>query len=247
MNYLVKIEGKEPMTSTLIIADGMKLEHRAVMVLVNKYKERLETRGVMTFEMSKPTKGENNGRPVKYALVNESQFLFLVTLMRNSEVVLDFKDKLTKEFIKQRKLIAHLLTQRQNQAWIEQREIGKLNRAEETDTIKEFVDYCVAQGSTSAKMYYSNISKMENAALFMLEQRFPNVRDVLSGQQLQIIASADIAVAKALQYGMEQKMPYKEIFQMAKDRIIQFSEIVGKSPVPIQGALVRKSAELLNT
>ena len=57
--------------------------------------------------------------------------------MRNSETVLDFKDKLTKEFIKQRKLIAHLLTQRQNAAWIEQREQGKLNRREETDVIKE--------------------------------------------------------------------------------------------------------------
>lgn len=232
MTQLVQILGNEPVTSTLIIAEGMNLKHRAVMTLVNKYKDRLETRGVMTFEMSKPLKGHNEGRPVKYALVNESQFLFLVTLMRNSERVLDFKDTLTKEFIKQRKLIAQLLTQRQNLAWLEQRDQGKVSRRAQTDTIKEFVEYAKNQGSTSAKFYYPNISTMENQALFILEERYPNVRDVLSGQQLQIIASADLTVKRALEYGMEQKMHYRDIYEMAKRRIYEFADLVGQTPVP---------------
>lgn len=238
MGDLILIQNGEPVTSTLVIAKGMKLSHRSVMALISKYKERFETRGVMTFEMSKPLKGQNDGRPVNYALVNESHFLFLATLMRNSETVLDFKDKLTKEFVRQRKLIAHLLTQRQNASWIEQKKAGKLNRREETDVIKEFVEYCKQQGGTFAEMYYSNISKMENKALFLLEQKFPNVREVLNGQQLQIVASADLVVARALKHGMEQKMNYKDVFQMAKQRVIEFADLVGKTSVPLMGKMI---------
>lgn len=234
MNYLIQIESGEPVVSTLVIAKGMKLNHRAIMFLVDKYKDRLETRGVMTVQLSKPLKGQNDGRPVRYALVNESQFLFLVTLMRNSETVLDFKDELTKEFIKQRKLIAHLLTQRQNADWLEKREQGKLSRREETDTIKRFIEYCQAQGSQHADNYYSLLSTMENKALFIITEKFPNLREVLSGQQLQIVGAADIAVTKALQHGMDTNMDYKDIFQLAKQRMEDFAEIVGKTIVPMQ-------------
>ena len=226
---LVQIKGKEPITSTLIVAEGMELKHRAIMVLVDKYKEKLETFGTFAFEMRK-----SGGRPVRFAWLNEGQTVFLISLMRNSKIVVNFKQELTKEFFRQRKLIAHLLTQRQNKAWLEQREQGKLSRREETDTIKEFVDYCKARGSLSAERYYANISKMENKALFILEQKFPNIRDILSGQQLQIIASADVAVARALRYGMEQNMPYKEIYQLAKKRIMEFADIVGRTPIPLK-------------
>lgn len=228
MTKLVQIVRNEPVTSSLIIAEGMKLEHRAVLVLVDKYKNDLEGFGTFAFEMRK-----SKGRPVRIAWLNEGQFVFLVTLMRNSEIVVKFKQELTKEFFRQRKLIAHLLTQRQNTEWLEQRKQGKLNRKEETDSIKEFIEYAKAQGSTSARFYYPAITKMENKALFILEQRFPNVREVLSGQQLQTLASADLVIKRALISGMKQKMPYRDIYKMAAARILEFADLVGKTPVPI--------------
>lgn len=228
---LVKLVGNEPVTSTLILAEGMKLQHRAVMSLVTKYKAELEEHGFVTFEMSQ-IKGR--GRRWQFAWLNEEQFVFLVTLMRNSENVLKFKSILTREFFKQKKLIAHLLTQRQNNEWLQQREQGKISRRAQTDTIKEFVEYAKAQGSESAKYYYPKLTNMENKALFILEDRYPNVRDVLSGQQLQILASADLTIKRALAYGMEQKMHYRDIYEMAKERIMEFSRLVGKTPVPGQ-------------
>ena len=239
MTQLVQIVNNEPMTSSLIVAEGMKLEHRAVMVLVDKYKTNLEEFGTFAFEMRK-----SKGRPVRIAWLNEGQFVFLVTLMRNSDVVIQFKQELTKEFFKQRKVIAQLLAQRQNAEWLEERSRGKLSRRQETDSIKEFVEYAKAQGSESAKFYYPLITNMENKALFILEQRYPNVREVLSGQQLQIIAIADLTVKRALENGMEQKMPYREIYEMAKSRIMEFAELVGQSPVP-KGLLSTPVKELL--
>ena len=242
---LIQVAGKDLLTSSLIIADGMDVDHRAIMKLVDNYRIRLEKRGEVKMDMLKIV-GKKSGRPTRFAWLNERQFMFIATLMKNSETVIDFKDLLTEEFDRQKKLIAHLLTQRTNAAWLEQREQGKLSRREETDTIKEFIEYCKVQGSTSAEKYYMNISKMENKALFILEQRFPNIRDVLSGQQLQIIASADIAIARALKFGMEEGMHYKEIYQLAKKRIEEFAEIVGKTPIPIQSILqnTQNSGEL---
>lgn len=242
MTDLVRIVGSEPMTSTLVVAKGMNLDHRAVMTLVDKYKEKLESFGFVTFEMSKRGAGGGSGRATRTAWINEGQTVFLISLMRNSKIVVEFKQSLTKEFFRQRRMIAHLLTQRQNKAWLEQRAQGKLSRREETDTIKEFVGYCKAQGSNNAERYYTNISKMENKALFFLEQRFPNIRDVLSGQQLQVVASADIAVARALRFGMEEKMHYKDVYQLAKKRIEEFAEIVGKTPIPTEGLVLKAAA-----
>lgn len=229
---LVKINRNEPVTSTLVIAQGMLVEHRAVMQLVDKYNDRLEKRGVMTFEMSKPLGGKG-GRPIQICWLNESQTLFLITLMRNSEVVLDFKDKLTLEFLKQKKIIAHLLSQSNSKDWKQERTIGKEARKIETDSIQIFCEYAKQQGSTHYDKYYKHFTNATYKALFILEQEYKDIRNILNLHQLQMLASADIAVSKAIQEGMEQKMHYKDIFQYAKQRLEQFSELIGKSPVPV--------------
>ena len=79
---------------------------------------------------------------------------------------------------------------------------------------------------------------MENKALFIITEKFPNLRNILNGMQLSIVASADIAVAKALKEGMEQELYYKEIYKLAKSRLEKFAEIVGKTLVPVQMELL---------
>jgi len=242
---LVQIHKDEPVTTTLIIADGMKIKHRAIMELVNKYKSELKEFGLFTVETLKIDRTKK-GRPVKFAWVNEGQATFLVTLMKNSEIVVSFKKTLSLEFIKQRKILAQLLSQKQNQEWIENREQGKIARKESTDTMQRFVEYAKSQGSEHSEKYYVHFTKMENKALFVVEQKFPNLRDVLNGQQLNILQTADIAVAKAIQDGMDKKLHYTDIYQLAKERILAFTEIVGKSLVPIMrvGLDTQKSLEL---
>lgn len=234
---LVKLDGKEPVVSTLVIAEGMELEHRAVMQLVDKYRERLEKKwGIVTFEMLKIDR-KKRGRPVRYAWLNEEQALFIVTLMQNSDKVLGFKATLVDAFVKQRKLIAKLSTQRQNKAWLEQRELGKVSRKEETDAIQAFVEYAQEHGSMHPDKYYIHFTKATYKALFVVEQQFKEMRNILAGQQLQVLAAADLTVANAIKYGMERNLPYKEIYQLAKERLAQFAALVGKTLVPMQSSL----------
>lgn len=231
-NELVVLHGKEPVTSSITIAKGMELEHRAVIYLVEKYKEKLEKRGELKNETLR-LQNVKTGPKTKTYWLNKRQFIFLVTLMRNSDPVIDFKDRLEEAFDKQEKLIGQLLSQRTNQEWQETRTVGKIARREETDAIQRFIQYAKDSESKHSETYWKHLTNATYKALFILEQKFPALRNVLSGHQLQVLAAAETAVTKAITYGMEQNMNYHDIFKLAKERLVTFGEIVGKSLVPV--------------
>ncbi len=108
-------------------------------------------------------------------------------------------------FAQMESAIQQVATQKANAEWLERRASGKLIRREETDTVKVFVDYAKNQGSTKAETYYMNISKMQNKALFLIDQRFHNIRDLLDLHQLSTIEAADRIVVKAIKDGMANR------------------------------------------
>lgn len=226
MNELVVIEYEQPVTTSLLIAEGVGTKHEHVMKLLNSYKE------TEILSEVKIRKVSTKGRPANVAILNEVQATFLITLMRNNDVVVNFKSRLVKDFYEMKEKLAMIAANQHNEAWKENREAGKLSRREGTDVIKDFIEYAKAQGSSNAGMYYGNVSKMENKALWLVEGKFKNIRDALSGQQLQVIASADLIAAKAIKRGMDEGMHYKDIFKMAKNDVEAFAALIGKTPVP---------------
>lgn len=87
----------EPMTTSLAIAEGVQLEHAAVIKLVRRYVEDLDSFGRVGFEIQPfDTAGGRQYREI--AWLNEQQATFLLTLMRNSPVVIEFKKALVREF-----------------------------------------------------------------------------------------------------------------------------------------------------
>ena len=78
-----------------------------------------------------------------------------------------------------------------------------------------------------------NISKMELTGLFLMEQKYPNARDVMSFRQLNLIEMADEAIARALDEAMNLGMHYKECYKFAKDRIELLAKIFPPSPLPL--------------
>ncbi len=218
-------KGKEPRASSKLIAEGFDRRHRAVTDLIEKYKERFKKFGVLPFETVKPD-GDSGGRPYMEYYLNENQVYFLGTLFRNSDITLDFKERLVEEFSKARTELEILRKEQGRPEYKSVRSKGKVLRLE-----KEFVKYAEAQGSTHSEKYYEALTKMENAMLFITEQKFPNLRNVLKVEQLMIIGAADGIIKKALQDGMRGKMFYKDIYQLAKERVMQFAELHGKSEV----------------
>ena len=224
---LVEMKGKMLLASTLTISENLGLEHRAVIQLVDKYIDDLNEFGTFAFEMRKSA-----GRPIRFAWLNEDQVTYLITLMKNSKIVRTFKKTLVKEFSRMKSALLEIANNRKNSEWLEKRNSGKVSRLIQTDAIKNYVAYAESQGSENANRYYLLLSKMENKALFFLEQKYPNVRDVLKGHQLETISNADRIVARQLQQCVDEKRPYKEGYKMAKKAIESFSELIGKSIVP---------------
>lgn len=226
---IVLMDGRKAYTTTRIIAEGCKIEHNAALKLVKKYTDDLsDIGGSSGFEIRK---FKTAGRPGEEAILDEQQTTFLITLMKNSKPVVGFKKRLTEEFFKIRTALANIAAQRKDANWLEMRNDGKIAHRQKTDVIKRFVDYATSQGSKSASRYYMALAKMENSALFFLEQRFKNVREVLVIRQLMIVTMADDVVENALVAGMEDGLPYKECFQLAKQRVVDFSVLAGRSPI----------------
>lgn len=104
MNSLVFIQNQEPLTTSLVIAEGTDNEHASVIKLVRMYQTDLEEFGRVGFQIEPfDTAGGMQSREI--ALLNEQQATFLITLMRNSEIVVQFKKALVKAFFEMRTML----------------------------------------------------------------------------------------------------------------------------------------------
>ena len=235
MSNLVLLKNNQPLTTSLIVARELKRTHKSIGNLIKQYRKDFDELGnkVIEFEMS-----QKHGKPTIIYYLNEQHLTFLIMMLRvkqnENDKVLEFKKRITKEFFNMRKWILEQKTQKQNQQYIETRNQSKIGRKQETDIIKIFIEYAKNQGSKSANKYYMAISKMENQAFFILKEKFKNVREILNITQLSKIIIADMIVRQAIIEGMEKEMFYKDIFQLAKKRVIEMSNSLGiKEVLPI--------------
>jgi len=171
------------------------------------------------------------GRPVDAYLLNEEQTTFLVTLFANSKIVVEFKKTLVKEFYKQRRLLLQVIANRHDSEWVRKRIEGKKRRVEATDKIKDFIVYAKEQGSKNADWYYNAFTSMQNKALFCIEGKFKNLRDVMLPEQLMVIGVADGIVKKTITGGIKKGLFYKDIFKEAKENMLLFAQLHGQEKI----------------
>lgn len=133
----------EPFTTSEIIADGTGVGRRKVKDAIRKYRAELEAFGKVAsyqtaFEPKAETisasyqaeiKGqETRGRKAIGYILNEQQATFLLTLLKNTPVVVEFKRELVRQFFVMREELAHRR---------ELRAIGKPIRRSLTDALRD--------------------------------------------------------------------------------------------------------------
>jgi phage regulator Rha-like protein len=226
--YFVELKNNIPVISSSKVSKECGIEHRSVLQQISAHYKDFEDFGTM----HKGKEKLKRGRPLEVCYLREEHFVFLITLLQNSKKAVYFKKLVTKEFFNLRKQLIALSINKSNQIWLDERKNIKQVRKSTTDTIKRFVEYAKEQGSSNADRYYCNITKMENKALFVIETKYKNIRDVLNLKQLSELKQADEIIEKALDDGMNENMNYKDIFKLAKKRVTMFSELKGKSIIP---------------
>lgn len=98
MQHLVTTHDGHPTTTSLIIAEGVGNEHRAVIQLVRQNIADFEEFGGVAFEMQPfETAGGTQQRTI--AILNREHAMLLMTYMRNTQIVRAFKKNLIKAFV----------------------------------------------------------------------------------------------------------------------------------------------------
>lgn len=238
---IVRLYESEPRTGTSSIAEGFGRSHRNLLKTIDNNKKDFEEAGVL-FSQKTKLKCELNSHLrtkerksfVTEYLLNKEQSFLLITYLRNlknNDKVKEFKKRLVKEFIWMENALARIKLQQKDSDHIAVRVSGKKVRLLETDTIKEYIEYCILQGSENAQRYYGNLTRMMNTNLFIIEGKFNNLREWMDTEQLKVVAVVEKIIDNALNLAMGEKLDYHDVFLYAKKKVIEFAGMYGKTKI----------------
>ena len=189
---------KEPFTTSEVIAECAEVKHHAIQQLIQKHKSDFRSFGLIAFEMRKPPAGSKGGRPETIYHLNEQQATLLMTYLRNTPVVREFKKELVRQFFAMRK---ELLNVRVAKAERKPVRLGM------TDAIKALPD------SPHKKFKYNQYTDLAyrtalgKSARQLREERGADstavASDYMSADEITAVSSVENHIAVLLDVGME--------------------------------------------
>lgn len=217
MNDLVILKKDDVFTTSEVIANGTNSSYRSVQRLIEKYQKDLSEFGKVRFEIT-PLKESKTKQNRKIYLLNEQQTTLLMTYMKNTPVVREFKKALVKEFFEMRKFIM----ERHTAEWVESRKQSKLNRKAQTDAVKELVEYAQANGSKNATRYYSIYSKLADKIVGIKNRNEAHI------SQLNTLSVVEAVMGSTIHECIANNVEYHEIYKVCIKKLGVFSCIQKK-------------------
>ena len=211
-NELIIVKNGEVFTTSLIISNGANINHRQIKETIQKHSNKIKSFGLLVAYHAEST----GGRPSEYYILNEPQATFLITLLKNTDAVVNFKLELVQQFYNMKQVLMHKSTIE----WKEARAIGKEARRELTDTIRDYlIPLAIEQGSQNCDKYYKHYSVLASAIVSVPDREYTNSESL---HNLRIVENIIINV---IMQGVTQKKYYKDIYRDCKKRLQQFKEI----------------------
>lgn len=90
--------GGEPRVDSRQLAEQLDNKHKNSMALIERYSEKFKEFGLLAFETEARPAGQHGGGDVRFALLNEDQAFFLLSLSRNTDRVVELKASLIMAF-----------------------------------------------------------------------------------------------------------------------------------------------------
>ena len=187
----------------------VELEHKDLLkVIRDEFSEEINERKISLVEY-KDKKGEK--RP-----------MFLLTLNQAKQVLLRESKYVRRAIINYIEVLEQAIVDKAKNEWLLTRQQGKLVRREETDAIQDLIEYAKSQGSEHSSNLYMIYSKLVNSLVGIKA----NSRDKVDFGILMLIRQLEDIFTKIILNSMENKIYYKEIYQICKKQGIQFMQIV---------------------
>ena len=228
MKDLVIIQDETMVTTTLAIAEGTGVEHRAVIQLVRKHIKDFQELGPCAFQMRVVKRSQGGGNKGEIALLNEHQATLLITYMRNSDIVRAFKVKLVKEFYRMAGELATLKAREAKR--IASRQEARLEYKPMAETLQ--IERAKL-GKGTASYHYANEANLINkvalgytAKAFKEEHNIPEdaaLREHLTALQIACIVDLQRANTVFMQMGMgyeDRKLKLHEMFKRNHDEAL---------------------------
>ncbi|MDS2974723.1 Rha family transcriptional regulator [Streptococcus pneumoniae] len=188
---------KEPYTTSEIIAECAEVQHHTITRLIRENKADFEELGILGFKIHKL---DTRGQPKKSYILNEQQATLLITYLKNTETVRQFKLNLVKAFFEMREELSEIRLQRA---------LEKPKRKTLHDSIETWPNAPKHAHSTMNNLLLKAVTDM-NAKQLREERGGYNGIDSLTSEELeQYQAFEDMAIAM-----IELKMSYQEIKTM---------------------------------
>ena len=209
MKKLVFIEPDKidavPFTTSQVISDFSQVGHKKIKEALAKNKTAIESFGLLAPYETEST----GGRPEVIYKLNEQQATFLMTLLKNTPIVVEFKRRLVEQFY----LMRAELTQRKIN-----RLQGKPLRRELTDIIREKPDH----GEWDYKLYtdlaYILVTG-RSAIKLRRERNAPRdavAADYLTADELKKVNNLTPKIGMLYELGMD----YKQIKALLSQRLL---------------------------
>ncbi|MFS9337866.1 Rha family transcriptional regulator [Streptococcus sp. NSJ-72] len=194
---LVYMDGKkEPYTLSSIIAECAEVKHRHLKILLNKHRADFEKFGKVTFKISPSEAGQN----VRDYILNEQQATLLITYLRNTEPVKEFKTNLVKAFFEMRDEVA---------AFRYQRALEKPKRKTLHDSIETWLVAPKHAHSTMNNLLLKGASGMNKRQLMAVRGGYNGIDSLTSTELARYQDLEDMAIAM-----IKLGMTYQEIKSM---------------------------------
>lgn len=229
MNQIeVKSVDGVPMVSSLVVAEHFGKRHSNVLRDIDNLLQDMAkiNNSKLSRELFQEYQFFNSrNRPYRAFMMTRDGFS-LLTMGFTGDKALNWKLKFISTF---NAMEDTLKNNADKLEWKQARLQGKAVRKSVTDCIADFVEYAKAQGSKNAANYYANITKMEYAALELIEkgQKVPSsFRETLDTMQLCALTMAEEIAKREIKDGMQKQLHYKEIYELAKERVIAYAKTI---------------------
>lgn len=173
-NSLVhKDKNGQPATTTYIVAEGTNSQHRAVLQLVKQNLQDFEEFGGVAFEMQPfETAGGTQKRTV--AVLNREHAMLLMTYMRNTETIRDFKKRLIRAFTELERRVQqpqfelpqdYVSALRELASTVEERDLAEKRARELEAPAKSWATMAAAGGDYSVSAAAKTLSRDPNISI----------------------------------------------------------------------------------
>ena len=213
MNDLVYLSPntEDPFTTSEVIAECAGVKRDTVQKLVQRHEKDLHEFGKVGFEI-RPLSGSKTGQTVKVYHLNEQQATLLLTFLRNTPVVIEFKKELVRQFFAMRKELMNIKAIKAER---------KPLRTSMTDAIKALPDSPHKQFKYSQ---YTDLAYMaapgKTARQFRKErgaEKSATASDYMSSDELAAVSKMENRISVLLEVGMD--------YQQVKNCLMQTKAI----------------------